>query len=104
MLPGDVVDNRFELDRIAGAGAMGTVYRAIDRTTGEPVAVKVLHSGPTERFIREIRVLAALRHPGIVRYIADGKTPAGELWLAMEWLAGENLAQRLGTTGVTAQE
>jgi tetratricopeptide (TPR) repeat protein len=104
MLPGEVVDNRFELDLVAGAGAMGTVYRAIDRANGEAVAVKVLHSGPTERFIREIRVLAALRHPGIVRYIADGKTAAGELWLAMEWLDGENLAQRLARTGLTAQE
>src|SRR5690349_19464855 len=104
MLPGDVVDNRFELDRIAGAGAMGTVYRAKDRATGEAVAVKVLHSGPTERFIREVRVLAALRHPGIVRYIADGQTAAGELWLAMEWLDGENLAERLARAGLTAQE
>src|SRR5258705_12300887 len=100
MLPGEVVDNRFELDRIAGAGAMGTVYRAIDRASGEAVAVKVLHSGPTERFVREVRVLAALRHPGIVRYIADGATPAGELWLAMEWLDGANLSERLRRRGV----
>src|SRR5882724_7195974 len=107
MQPGDVLDGRFELERIAGIGGMGTVFRARDRTSGEPVAVKMLRSGPGDgsaRFLREIRVLQTLRHPGIVRYVADGATPARELWLAMEWLEGESLQQRLSRGGLTAAE
>ena len=49
-------------------------------------------------------MLGALRHPGIVRYIADGRTRAGELWLAMEWLEGESVQQRLARAGLTATE
>jgi len=47
------------------------------------------------RFFLEARVLAELRHPGIVRYISHGTTLAGEHYLAMEWLTGESLADRL---------
>jgi tetratricopeptide (TPR) repeat protein len=107
MKPGDLLDGRFDLERVAGSGGMGTVYRAVDRTSGEPVAIKLLRSTAADtmgRFAREIRVLAALRHPGIVRYIADGRTPEGELWLAMEWLDGQTLSHRLAHGGLTAAE
>jgi tetratricopeptide (TPR) repeat protein len=111
--PGEVVKDRFEVETVAGFGGMGTVYRAHDRATGDTVALKVLRGASesrqavaeaSERFAREIRVLAAVRHPGIVRYVADGHTHDGEQWLAMEWLEGESLSQRLGRTGLTATE
>ncbi len=104
---GEVVENRFALERIAGSGGMGTVYRAVDRSNGGPVAFKVLRSASNEaaaRFAREVRILASLRHPGIVRYIADGRTEDGEMWLAMEWLEGESLSQRLARGGLSAVE
>jgi len=108
MQPGEVVKDRFEIQAVAGSGGMGTVYRARDLADGEAVALKVLRTGATadgaERFMREIRVLAGLRHPGIVRYIADGRTRNGESWLAMEWLEGESLSQRLARSGLTATE
>jgi tetratricopeptide (TPR) repeat protein len=106
--PGDVVADRFVLEDVAGSGGMGTVYRARDRAAGgELVAVKLLQKSAlevAERFVREIRVLAQLRHPGIVRYIADGRLPGGEPWLAMEWIAGEGLHDRLARGGLTAHE
>ena len=40
-------------------------------------------------------MLAELSHPAIVRYVADGPLPTGEPFLAMEWLEGEDLADRL---------
>src|SRR6187455_1137116 len=89
MKPGEVVEDRFELERVAGTGGMGTVYRAIDLSSGTPIALKVLKSASADaaqRFSREVRILSQLRHPGIVRYISDGRTEEGELWLAMEWL------------------
>ncbi|HVK87389.1 MAG TPA: protein kinase, partial [Kofleriaceae bacterium] len=85
----------------------GTVYRALDRTTGANVALKVLKSSSqdaVERFVRETRVLEALRHPAIVRYIADGRTEGDELWLAMEWLDGESVAQRLARAQLSVTE
>jgi len=107
MRPGDLVSDRFEIEQKAGSGGMGVVYRAKDRHTGEPVALKVLHVSGSEaraRFGREARVLADLTHPGIVRYVAHGETPKGERFLAMEWLAGEDLQDRLRREGLTLSE
>jgi len=104
--PGTVFADRFVVDRAAGSGGMGTVYRAHDRFEGGEVALKVLHGGAqeSERFLREARVLAELRHPAIVRYVAHGTTPAGQAWLAMEWLEGEDLADRLARGGLTPSD
>lgn len=91
MNAGDVVANRFRIEREAGSGGMGRVFRANDLVTGATVAVKVLHGSAArdpERFEREALLLDELRHPGIVRYIAHGRTAAAEPWLAMEWLEG----------------
>jgi tetratricopeptide (TPR) repeat protein len=108
MVPGEVVIDRFEIEYVAGSGGMGTVYRANDRTTGEPVALKILRGDATAegvtRFAREARLLAGMRHPGIVRYIADGQTAEGSLFLAMEWLEGETLAERITRVGLSATE
>ncbi|MBI4954640.1 MAG: protein kinase [Myxococcales bacterium] len=96
--PGDVVADRFVVERRAGAGGMGVVFRAFDRNTGEAVALKTLHPGPgelAERFLREAQLLAELPHPAIVRYVAHGATGHGEAFLAMEWLEGEDLDARL---------
>jgi tetratricopeptide (TPR) repeat protein len=76
---------------------MGVVYRAIDRQTGQPVAVKMMarvDGSAAESFAREARLLAELDHPRIVRYVAHGRTPVGQ-YIAMEWLEGETLADRL---------
>ena len=65
-----VIDGRFAVERPCGAGGMGSVYRAVDRKSGAPVAVKVLHDHHPqlrERFDREARTLATLTHPSIVR-------------------------------------
>jgi hypothetical protein len=75
---------------------MGAVYQAIDRSSGQPVALKVLCGvASVERFEVETEILARLRHPGIVSYVAHGNTAAGEPYLAMEWLAGLTLRQSL---------
>lgn len=107
MNPGDVIANRFVIERLAGTGGMGAVYRARDRTSGAPVALKLLpagHSRDAARFVREALTLSELNHPGIVRYIAHGVTAKDDLYLAMEWLDGEDLLGRLSTTGMTIAE
>jgi tetratricopeptide (TPR) repeat protein len=95
MAPPGIVAGRFVIERLAGSGGMGHVYRALDRETGEPAAVKILHGGDAARFAREAEILAGLRHPAIVRYLAHGDAPDGAPFLAMEWLDGEDLGERL---------
>jgi tetratricopeptide (TPR) repeat protein len=108
MDPGDIIDRRFAIERFAGSGGMSQVYRARDVDTLQPVALKVLHAAPPSghelRFEREAQALAALEHPGIVRYVAHGSTADGRTYLAMEWIDGEDLEVRLGRGALTVPE
>jgi eukaryotic-like serine/threonine-protein kinase len=107
MMPGELLDDRFEIEQPIGSGGMATVFRARDPIAGESVAVKVISGGQshvTERFAREIHVLAELSHPGIVRYISHGATRSGELFLVMEWVDGETVKTRLQRGPLTASE
>ncbi|MEQ9319346.1 MAG: protein kinase, partial [Polyangiaceae bacterium] len=107
MRTGDVIADRFRIEQTAGSGGMGTVYRAIDLTNGESVAMKVLRD-PNEdhsrRFAKEAEVLYNLRHPRIVRYIAHGRTEDGRLFLVMEWLEGQSLSHTLKRRAMTLQQ
>lgn len=95
MEAGFVIADRFEVERLAGTGGMGAVYRAFDREARRPVALKLVPPFEALRFEREVQILAELRHPAIVGYVAHGRTTGGALYLAMEWLEGEDLAEHL---------
>ena len=103
---GIIVDRRYRIEAAIGAGGMGAVYRARDLREGADVALKVVRADPSlyERFAREARTLAALTHPGIVRYLGDGALGDGSPYLVMEWLEGSTLAARLarGPLGLEA--
>jgi tetratricopeptide (TPR) repeat protein len=103
----NVVAGRFEIVDLAGAGGAATVHRAIDRKSGETVALKRLRGQPDGeamvRFAREAHLLAQLSHPGVVRYVAHGYVE-GDLYLAMEWLEGTTLLERLGKRSLTIAE
>ena len=103
---GEVLSDRFTIERLAGSGGMGAVYRALDRVSGAPVALKVMtaRGKHEERFAQEARVLADLNHPAIVRYVAHGQTAQGQPYLAMEWLDGEDLSQRLARAPLSVGE
>ena len=95
---GDTISGRFQLEATVGQGGMGCVYRGRDLIDGSTVAVKLLDAQgaeDTRRFLREAQVLASINHPAIVRYRAHGATGDGGLFLAMQWVAGQDLAQRL---------
>ncbi|MBI2892626.1 MAG: protein kinase [Deltaproteobacteria bacterium] len=98
MRPGDRFIDRFEIEHLAGEGGAGAVWRAFDRETGQTVALKLLlrqNAEQARRFAREAEVLQALAHPGIVRHVGHGISDDGRMWLAMEWLDGEDLEDRL---------
>jgi eukaryotic-like serine/threonine-protein kinase len=95
---GETLANRFSVESLARRGGMGAIYRGTDLETAQPVAIKItgfFGAGARARFSREIRLLADLSHPGIVRHLGHGTTADGKLYLVMEWLEGEDLAQRL---------
>lgn len=83
-----------------GRGGSGVVHRAEHVDTGRSVALKVLHAHRTSdreelaTLRREIDVLSALRHPGIVR-IRDHGVDRGIPWLAMDLVEGESLRSRV---------
>lgn len=88
---------------------MGTIYRARDLQAGTLVALKLLgatnlRSNQTKRFVREAQLLAELSHPAIAAYVAHGQTLEGIPYLAMQWLDGKDLAQRLSESGLTLYE
>jgi len=84
---------------------MGIVYRAWDRVSGAPVALKLLQDGTSRaRFEREAATLARLDHPNLVGYVAHGAPLDREPWLAMEWLEGVSLEERLARGMLSLRE
>ncbi|CAN5607780.1 hypothetical protein BH09MYX1_BH09MYX1_48040 [soil metagenome] len=105
---GTVIGQRFVIESVGARGGMGTVFRALDRTSGEIVALKTMHTSlgvaESERLVREGSILAGLKHPGIVRHVAHGNDPTGGVYVAMEWIDGLTLRERLAQRGLTIAE
>ncbi|HET9060442.1 MAG TPA: protein kinase [Acidimicrobiales bacterium] len=101
-LVGKVVGGRYRLLRPVGSGASANVYVAEDVRLKRRVALKVLHPGLADdrsflrRFEMEAQVVAAMRHPGIVR-VYDWGEGDGDAYLAMELLDGGSLRALLDT-------
>jgi tetratricopeptide (TPR) repeat protein len=90
----------FELGREVGKGSMGIVFEARIRQSGERIALKILPPSLTlteralARFLREGKIMAAVRHPDIVGFLSQGQS--GRLhWFAMEFVDGVTLEERL---------
>src|SRR5271169_951197 len=102
--PGAVVGGKYRLVRRIGAGGMGEVWVAKNRTTGAEVAVKMgLGASAREdsalRFRHEARLGAMLSHRGVVRIFDMVEDPAGALLLVMELLRGETLERFIQRRG-----
>src|SRR5215203_4909353 len=100
-----VLDNRYDVVRPLGSGGMGEVYLARDRVLGRDVALKVLrkqYAGDdefAERFKREAMSAASLSHPNIVQVYDRGKTEEGASYIAMEYVPGGTLKERICREG-----
>ena len=92
----DVVDGRFVIERLAKTGGMGEIYRAYDEKTGDRVALKIGKQNQEPwRFAFEAHLVRTMEHPFVVGYVAQGWTKDGNAYLALEWLEGEDLSERL---------
>ena len=95
-IDGQVIENRYMLLERLGSGGMGEVYRALDRVTGQDVAVKLLlpalceRESSRKRFAREAQAAQKLNHPGIVKVYEYG-TFHGRPFIVMELLTGKSL-------------
>ncbi|GEM_PF-916285 len=91
--------DRYRLLRPLGAGGMSTVHLAEHVHIGKRVAIKIvadhLLDTPSliERFMREARATAKVRHPNVIEISDFGETPSGAPFFVMDYLEGENLAQ-----------
>ena len=96
--PGDVLDGRFRIVREVAQGGMGVVYEAWDEKLERRIAVKCAKAGFRKRLPPEIRNARDITHPNVCKIfeIHTATTEQGEIdFLAMEFLDGETLAERL---------
>jgi serine/threonine-protein kinase len=95
-----VVSGRYRIEALLGQGAMGTVYRVLELTTGRPSALKLLNTAlldnwkARERMSREIRALARVRHPNVVE-LRDLVAIGDRLAIELELVTGGTLASRI---------
>jgi serine/threonine-protein kinase len=100
----EALEPQYEAVRLIGSGAMGTVYLFHEIAADRPVAVKVLpgelaaSEEGKERFRREAKVTANLRHPNIVPIFTFGETP-DLLYYVMQYVDGESLGERIDRDG-----
>jgi serine/threonine protein kinase len=99
--PGAKIDDRYEILDALGSGGMGAVYRARRIHLGDEVAIKVMQSrtdAPPEsrdRFLRESRACAQLRHPNIVGLLDFGFDSTNQPYMVMELLSGPSLREEI---------
>ena len=98
---GRTIAENFRLMAALGSGAMGTIYKAQQLSLGKTVVIKLLHrhllGDPTlsKRFHREAQAASRLNHPNVIQIIDFGAMDNGSLFIAMEHVAGVDLAELL---------
>ena len=102
---GHTLAGRYRLLQELGSGGMGTVYLAEHVHLGRRTAVKLMHKelccqpDAEQRFRREANLAARISHPSIAQVYDFDCTPEGEFLLAMEFVEGETVAERLKREG-----
>jgi len=109
-LIGTIVAGRYRLERLLGAGGMGSVYRGEHVHMKKPVAVKVLHREMTAlpemvaRFEREAVAAGRIEHPNVVTASDFGRLDDGSFFLVLEFVEGTPLAKVLDKEHVLPPE
>jgi eukaryotic-like serine/threonine-protein kinase len=105
--PGQVLAQRYRVQRLLGKGGMGAVYLAEDEVLGELVALKVISSAfasdevaMVARFRREAAAARKVSSPSVIRIHDLGEARPGLLYLSMEYFAGRTLTEVIAQRGV----
>lgn len=109
--PGQVLAQRYRVQRLLGKGGMGAVYLADDEVLGELVALKVISSAfaadeqaMITRFRREAAAARKVSSPCVIRIHDLGEARPGLLYLSMEYFAGRTLADVIAQRGLVPIE
>lgn len=97
---GEIVENRFEIEKHIGTGGMATVYRAKHLHVDLNVAIKILNRDEMnekdiERLKREAKVLNSIFHPNVVKVYSFGFLESGAPYLVLDLLDGKSLDQMI---------
>lgn len=99
---GRTLDGRWVIEEKIGEGGMGSVYKGSQRSVNRTIAIKTLRANLTDndefvdRFFREAKIATTINHPHCVTVLDFGQDPeTQELYLAMEFLDGLPLADRI---------
>jgi predicted Ser/Thr protein kinase len=105
--PGQVLAQRYRVQRLLGKGGMGAVYLADDEVLGELVALKVISSAfaadeaaMVTRFRREAAAARKVSSPSVIRIHDLGEARPGLLYLSMEYFAGRTLSEVISQRGI----
>lgn len=96
-----IIEGKYRLEQLIAHGGMGSVYRATHLPLERAVAIKILRSElladatARERFNREARAAARLKHPNIVAVYDSGHLPNGSAYLVMELIEGRSLREEM---------
>jgi serine/threonine protein kinase len=108
--PGQILDEKYRIDRIIGEGGMGAVYEGENLLIRRRVAIKVLNVpsfGSTDaivRFEREAQAAGEIGNDHIMEVFDLGALDSGDRYMVMEFLDGETLAERIGRVGRISPE
>ena len=111
-LTGELIDGRYQLQRLIAAGGMASIYIGMDTRLDRFVAVKIMHphlandEDFVNRFIREAKAAAALSHPNIVAIQDQGWNEGGSpaVFIVMEYIDGFTLRELLHERGALSSE
>ncbi|AKT43352.1 serine/threonine-protein kinase [Chondromyces crocatus] len=110
MKPGDLIQSRYRLGQLLGAGASGSVWAAKNELIDRDVALKVMPPEVAEdavalqRFFNEAKASGRVRSPSIVEILDLGQAENGSPFLVFELLTGEGLDQKLLREGILSPE
>ncbi len=99
--PGEVVEGKYEIQRVLGTGAMGAVFRATHLLRKAPVALKFMSPaimdkpGIVDRFLNEGVAASQIDSEHVVKVLDVSKLPNGQPYLVLEYLEGEDLSELL---------
>ncbi|HVZ72222.1 MAG TPA: serine/threonine-protein kinase [Polyangia bacterium] len=96
-LVGKVLSNRYKILRKLGEGAMAAVYLAEHSGVGSQIVLKVLlpdladNQNAVGRFLQEAKIASEIHHDNVIDIFYSGRSPEGQVFLAMEYLKGSSL-------------